>query len=62
MKQVKPCKCGQKAGWFEKRVHYGEQYFDENGNASHWVDTNSRGGLRAYCSECGRDITNLIVE
>lgn len=62
MNQTAPCpKCKAFNGWFEKRVQSYRQYFDLNGNATHATDEGfNRGGKRKYCSECGREITDLI--
>lgn len=59
--QLSACsKCKAKNGWYEKRVHYGLQFFDSDGTPSHWVDGNSRGGKRKFCYECDKDITNKV--
>lgn len=66
MKMIKPCtNCGYQNGWFEKIQHSYEQYYDENGEATHAADSGrakGRGGRRKYCYECRTDITRLVVE
>ena len=60
MRQLKPCLCGCREGWYEKRLTQREQYYDENGIAWNSIELNERGGKRKYCSSCGRDITRRI--
>ena len=63
MKQTAPCpKCGNTYGWWEKRCQSYFQYFDEIGKPTHSADgeTMGRGGKRKFCSECNKDITDLI--
>ena len=62
-KQISDCpKCKKKYGWYEKRIQWGEQYYEANGEPSHYCDTNGRGGLRKYCSECNTDITKCVSD
>ena len=61
MKQIKPCKCGAFAGWYEKRITQRQQFYDQNGEAWNSEALNERGGKRKYCAECSRDITGKIA-
>ncbi|OKS78775.1 hypothetical protein PsaNZ64_00395 [Pseudomonas syringae pv. actinidiae] len=61
-KQVAACpRCGQLAGWYEKRVCKYIQLFEVDGEA---VDASNmervRGGDRRYCAGCHKDITGQI--
>ena len=61
IKQLVDCqKCGSRCGWYERVVHSGEQYYNENGSADCWEGQRSRGGKKKYCAQCGADITNKI--
>jgi len=63
--QLHDCpKCKTKHGWWEKRQQSYEQYYLPDGTSSHATDGNSvgRGGVRKFCFECNRDISDLIGE
>ena len=63
MRQIKNCpNCNATYGWFEKRVHYGNQYYEEDGQASHFDEGNTTGGKRKFCAQCSKDITSLIAD
>ncbi len=55
-------KCGCDGGYYEKRIQYGEQYFDWDGTPCHYVEQQTYGGKRTYCADCGKDITKAIAK
>jgi hypothetical protein len=61
-KQVENCpRCGERTGWYEKRICKYIQLFAAEGEA---VDASNmervRGGDRRYCASCHKDITGQI--
>ncbi len=59
-RQVKACKCGHLAGWYERVVYSATLILTPEGMSDACEYTHCRGGKRKYCLECKRDITHLI--
>lgn len=62
IQQVAPCpKCGDTAGWYEKRVCKYLQFFEPNGDVCDAGNIERvRGGDRRFCMGCNKDITGQI--
>lgn len=63
--QVTACRCGKIHGWWERRVQNYRLVFHADGTFADAAgldeDTYERGGVRKFCAECDRDITDRVV-